>query len=109
LKTVVIGEAPRSGKSLLAHSIYDSIKTSVTHLDMLCGCAHKSFQDSFQDHEDPDEIFGLIDDYQDFLIRVIKNSGHEFDYVRVFEEYLSQHLSVQPNYQKVLIIKNTSE
>ena len=73
---------------------------------MLCGCARKAFPDSFQDHDDPDEIYGLIDDYQDFLIRVIKNVGHEFDYVRVFESTFisSPELSKRLNNQEYIIL-----
>lgn len=85
MKTVVICGIPRSGKSILAQAIYDSIKCSVIHLDMLCGCVRKSYPSVFPNRDNPDEIFGLMDDYQDMLIRIIKNIGHEFNYIRVFE------------------------
>ncbi|CAB1059547.1 hypothetical protein D1BOALGB6SA_4309 [Olavius sp. associated proteobacterium Delta 1] len=85
MATVVIGGVPRGGKSLLAHAVYNSIKCSVVHLDMVCGCVRKAYPSSFPNRDNPDEIYGLIDDFQDMLIRIIKNIGHEFNDIRVFE------------------------
>ncbi len=85
MKTIVISGIPRSGKSLLAKTIYDSTKCSIFHLDMLCSCARKAFSIPFSRHDDPDNIFGLMNDFQEFLVRVVKNVGQEFEHIRVFE------------------------
>jgi hypothetical protein len=84
MKTVVIGGASRSGKSLLAHAIYQATRCTVVHLDHICGAVRKAHPDKFIKRPPLDHP-ALLADYQAIIVRFLKNMGSEFDYVRVYE------------------------
>jgi len=84
MKTVVIGGATRSGKSLLANAIYQTTKCTVVHMDQILGSVRKGHPEKFPKSRTPG-YHALQAEWQTVVIHFIQNMGKEFDYDRVFE------------------------
>ncbi len=81
-KTVVIGGASRSGKSLLAHALFEATKCTVIHADQLCGSIRKAYPTVIPKDADHDALLCAC---QNVIVHLIQCMGQDFDYVRVFE------------------------
>lgn len=81
MKTVVIGGVSRTGKSQLANQLWKRTKSTVFHADHLTHVLANHFSDTFS--RDPNDPRYSSLEYT--LIKLIRNMGKEFGYLRIFE------------------------
>lgn len=86
---ILIGGAPRTGKSLLAASLFKMLGSPVIHGDTLVNAMKNNYPGSFGIEFDalpPEDHAGRMEPVQLFLKKVIRNMGKDIPYrAKVFE------------------------
>ncbi|MDY7023221.1 MAG: hypothetical protein SWJ54_18050 [Cyanobacteriota bacterium] len=80
--TVIIGGPCRAGKSRLANLIFQQTRCTVVHLDSFSNAVRNCYPVSPQT---PAEKEAFQQYHETVLVKVIRNMGKEFDYLRVYE------------------------
>ncbi|MGB3293311.1 MAG: hypothetical protein WBB01_10020 [Phormidesmis sp.] len=86
---ILIGGAPRTGKSLLAASLFDTLHVPVIHGDTLVNAMKNGYPGSFGVQFDtlpPEDHAARMEPVQLFLKKAIRNMGKDISYrAKVFE------------------------
>ena len=85
MNTVIIGGVCRAGKSRLAHLIFQQTRCTVVHLDSFTHAVRNNYPIS-QRTSSQEEAFQYY--WETVLVKVIRNMGKEFNYLRVYESSL---------------------
>lgn len=90
---VIIGGVSRAGKSRLANLVFQQTRCTVVHLDSFANAVRNNYPAPILTIREK-EIFK---DYCDtVLVKVIRNMGKEFNYLRVYESsFISPKLIIQ--------------
>ena len=83
-KTVIIGGVPRAGKSRLANGLFHRTRATVVHLDTFSNALKGNHPEAFPADSTLDGQL-RADPAETVLVKVIRNMGKEFGYLRLFD------------------------
>ena len=83
-KTVIISGVPRAGKSRLANRLFRHTRATVVHLDTFSNVLKGNYPEAFPADFTLDGQL-RADPAETVLVKVIRNMGKEFGYLRLFD------------------------